>query len=91
MVGEWGGSHEGDEAELNLDIKHRGREWKAAACGDEMSGRNSVLTPFPAPHTPPGRPRESHTCCNNVATDFIPFTPEALYPQSAPVSEKLTT
>ncbi|CAJ1081674.1 Hypothetical predicted protein [Xyrichtys novacula] len=64
-----GGSHGGDEAELNLDIKHRGRDVKAVARGPEMSGRSSVLTPFPA------LPWESHACCNNVATDFIPLPP----------------
>lgn len=64
-----GGSYEGDEAELNLDIKHRGKDVKAVARGPEMSGRSGVLTPFPT------LPWESHACCNNVATDFIPLPP----------------
>lgn len=79
-----GGSHEGDEAELNLDIKHRGRDVKAVARGPEMSGRSGVLTPFPA------LPWESHACCNNVATDFIPLPPR-LFTLNLLSSRKLTT
>lgn len=58
-----------------------GRDVRAVARGPGMSGRSAVLTPFPA------LPWESHACCNNVATDFIPLPPEALYPQSALVSK----
>lgn len=78
-----GGSYEGDEAELNLDIKHRGRDVKAVARGPEMSGRSGVLTPFPA------LPWESHACCNNVATDFIPLPPR-LFTLNLFSSRKLT-
>lgn len=51
-----------------------------------MSGRSSVLTPFPELSW------ESHACCNNVATHFIQpppptTTPEGLYPQSALLSK----
>lgn len=76
-----GGSHEGDEAELNLDIKHRGSDVKAVARGPEMSGRSGVLTPFPA------LPWESHACCNNVATDFIPLPPRLFTLNLLPVSK----
>lgn len=79
-----GGSYEVNEAELNLDIKHRGRDVKAVARGPEMSGRNGVLTPFPA------LPWESHACCNNVATDFIPL-PLRLFTLNLFPSRKLTT
>lgn len=84
--GAWkGGSHEGDEAELNLDIKHRGRDVKAVARGPEMSGRSSVPTPFPA------LPWESHACCNNVATDFIPLPPRLFTLNLLSSRKKLTT
>lgn len=76
-----GGSHEGGEAELNLDIKHRGSDVKAVARGPEMSGRSGVLTPFPA------LPWESHACCNNVATDFIPLPPRLFTLNLLPVSK----
>lgn len=79
-----GGSYGGDEAELNLDIKHRGRDVKAVACGPKMSGRSAVLTPFPA------LPWESHACCNNVATDSIPLPPR-LFTLNLLSSPKLTT
>ncbi|KAK5849779.1 hypothetical protein PBY51_014085 [Eleginops maclovinus] len=79
-----GGSYEGDEAKLNLDIKHRGSSVKAVARGPEMSGRSGVLTPFPA------LPWDSHACCNNVATDFIPLPPR-LFTLNLLSSPKLTS
>lgn len=81
-----GGSYEGDEAELNLDIKHRGSDVKAVARGPEMSGRSGVLTPFPA------LPWEAHACCNNVATDSIALPPRlcTLNLLSSPKTDNLT-
>lgn len=75
-----GGSYESDKAELNLDIKQRGRcegggtwAWdvRKERCPDSISS------------TPMGIPRMLQQCGNRLH----PITPEALYPQSALVSK----
>lgn len=77
-----GGSHGGDEAELNLDIKHRRSDVRAVARGprDVRKERcpGSVCSP------PVGIPRMLQQCGNRPH----PITPEALYPQCAPRLQK---
>lgn len=74
------GSYEGDEAELNLDIKQRERcEGGGTWAGDVRKERcpDSISSP------PRGNPRMLQQCGNRLH----PITPEALYPQSALVSK----
>lgn len=77
-----GGSHGGDEAELNLDIKHRRSDVRAVARGprDVRKERRPGSVCRPAV----GIPRMLQQCGNRPH----PITPEALYPQCAPRLQK---